>query len=108
MSLRRNWFYVLLALAEKERHGSDIVRDVLDETDDRLRLWPATLYSALDDMVEAGLIEELGEERRPTGVSERRRYFGITSEGRRVLSQEAAQLARMADSARTRLRAETH
>ena len=29
------------------RHGLGIVRDVLEQTDDALHLWPATLYSAL-------------------------------------------------------------
>ena len=102
--LRSNWFHVLVALAEKDRHGSAIAQDVLEQTDGALRLWPATLYRTLDDMVTAGLLEELVGERRPKGESLRRRYYAATPKGRRELAAAAKRLAAYAGVARDRLR----
>jgi DNA-binding PadR family transcriptional regulator len=102
--LKRHWFHILVALAGEDAHGSAIVRDVLDQTDGALRLWPATLYGALDELVAAGWITELTGRKRPAGASERRRYYRLTPAGRRVLSVEAAQLAALAGTARDRLR----
>ena len=96
-------FHILVALADRDLHGSGIARDVLDRTDGALRLWPATLYGTLDDLAADGLIEELSDEERPEGVSERRRYYRITAEGQAVLDREARRLAAMAGTARERL-----
>ena len=50
--MRRHWFFILLSLAERDRHGSGIVRDVLELTGGELRLWPVTLYGSLDELRE--------------------------------------------------------
>lgn len=97
-------FHILVALADRDLHGSGIVRDVLDRTDGRLRLWPATLYGTLESLEEESLIEELAGDERPSGVSERRRYYRITAAGRTALASEARRLAELAGSARERLR----
>lgn len=96
-------FHILVALADRDLHGSGIVRDVLQQTDGSLRLWPATLYGALDDLEGADLITELKGEARPEGVSERRRYYRITAAGRSAVQAEAARLAAMARVAQSRL-----
>ena len=105
--LRRNWFHVLTALAQTQRHGSAIVRDVLEQTDGDLRLWPATLYRTLDDMVTAGLIEEAPDAARPEDASARARYYRATSRGRRELAEAAERMAALAGTARQRLRRAT-
>ncbi len=101
--LRRNWFHVLVALAERDLHGSAIAEDVLERTGGELRLWPATLYRALDELVEAGLAEELRGDDHPTGESQRKRYYRVTTEGRRAVAEEARRLEAMAHEARVRL-----
>ncbi len=101
--LRANWFHVLVALAQEERHGSAIAEDVLERTDGALRLWPATLYRTLDDMVAEGLIEELTGGEHPDGESRRRRYYRVTERGRTELAAEAGRLATFASVARRRL-----
>ena len=101
--LRTNWFHILVALADDDRHGSAIARDVLDQTGGSLRLWPATLYRTLDDMVEHGLIEELTGAAHPEGERGRRRYYRATPHGRSELSAEADRLAAFAGTARRRL-----
>lgn len=101
--LSPNRFHILAALAGRDLHGSGVARDVLDQTDGVLRLWPATLYGALDDLEREGLIEELAGASRPEGASERRRYYRITAEGRCALAREAGRLDRVAGIARERL-----
>jgi DNA-binding PadR family transcriptional regulator len=102
--LRPNWLLVLLALADEDRHGLAIARDVLTQTDGAVRLWPATLYRTLDDMATAGLIVDLGAADHPEGESARRRYYRITSRGRTELSAAADRMVELAALARRRLR----
>ena len=98
--LPAHWFQILLALASEDCHGAAIVRAVLDQTDGRMRLWPVKLYSSLERLVAAGTIAECPA---PATESERRRYYQITTAGRRVLAAEAKGLAHTARLARTRL-----
>lgn len=101
--LRSNWFHVLVALAGEDLHGSAIAEDVLERTDGALRLWPATLYRTLDDMVEENLIEELTGTAHPDGESRRKRYYRITERGRAELSAAVQRLTSFASVARRRL-----
>ena len=74
LPVKPQWFHILLALSEGSRHGSGIVRSVLEQTDGKLRLWPATLYGSLVELAERGWIEELVEPgQRPAGESDRKR-----------------------------------
>jgi DNA-binding PadR family transcriptional regulator len=102
--MRRHWFFILLSLAERERHGSGIMRDVLELTAGDLRLWPASLYGALDELREHGWIRELNAP--PEGAdndSARRRWFRITPAGRRALSAEVVRTESMVRVAQRRL-----
>ena len=96
-------FHILVALADRDLHGSGIVRDVLEQTDDALRLWPATLYGMLDELEGDGLIQELTGDERPEGVSERRRYYRITASGRLALRAETTRLSGLVGVAERRL-----
>lgn len=102
-ALRRNWFHVLVALVEKGLHGAAIARDVLEQTDGDLRLWPATLYRTLDDMVDAGLIAELDEAERPDDASARLRYYRTTPHGRAELHAHLERMESVLGTARRRL-----
>jgi len=101
--LRRNWFHVLVALAKRDAHGSGIARDVKKQTDGALTLWPATLYRTLDDMTTAGLIVELTGAQHPEGQSAKRRYYRVTEDGKRALSEAARQMSDWAGLAERRL-----
>lgn len=101
--LRTNQFHVLLALADEDRHGSAIADDVLEQTEGSLRLWPATLYRTLDELVEGGYIEELTGARHPDGESRRRRYYSATPEGRQALADTARRMSALAGAAQSRL-----
>lgn len=104
LPLKSQWFHILLALSEEPQHGSGIVRSVLQQTNDKLRLWPATLYGSLENLVAFGWIEELtdlGE--RPEGESEKKRFYRITRAGARVLAAEAGRLETLARAALDRV-----
>ena len=91
--MRRHWFFILLSLADQDRHGSGIMRDVLELTNDELKLWPVTLYGSLDELQEQGWIRAL--DKAPAAVADeggRKRWFRITPAGRRALSSEVARL----------------
>ena len=77
-------FHILLALAEEERHGYGIMQDVARQTDGALQLGPGTLYGCLKRMLAAGLVEE---------SDERRRYYRMTTLGKRTVRTEAQRLA---------------
>ena len=101
-SLKHHLFYILLALADGDRHGLAIARDVQSLSDGAVRLWPATLYGSLDDLRGRKWIEELPEH--PEEESERKRYYRLTRGGRAVLTDEAERLGRLARLARSRVR----
>ena len=102
-ALKRHHFYILLALADGDRHGLAIARDVQAQSDGRVRLWPATLYGSLEELRARHWIEEVGD----PGDSERKRRYRLTRQGRVVLADEADRLGKLARVARARVRART-
>ncbi|HUQ82901.1 MAG TPA: PadR family transcriptional regulator [Gemmatimonadaceae bacterium] len=102
--LKANIFHILVALIGDDKHGLAIVRDVLEQTDGAIHLWPATLYGTLEQLADDGLIEELGAiGQHPAGESERRRYYRLTRSGRAAVMAEVKRLERLAAVARGRL-----
>jgi DNA-binding PadR family transcriptional regulator len=95
-------FHILLALADKERHGYHIMREVDERTSGNVKLGPGTLYGSIKRMMADGLIEELEERPAPDLDDERRRYYRLTDFGYRVASAEAQRLEQMVRSARAK------
>jgi DNA-binding PadR family transcriptional regulator len=93
-------FHILVALADRDRHGYSIMQDVAARTDGKVRLSAGTLYSAVRRMLEQGLIEELRESPDPASEDERRRYYALTRLGRVVAAAEARRLTEMLSQAR--------
>lgn len=96
-------FHVLVALTEGERHGYAIMQAVDRSSGGIVHMGPATLYGTLKRLVDQGLAEELAHRPDPDG-DQRRRYYRLTSLGRRVCVAEADRLAGLVDIARTNLR----
>ena len=94
------FFHVLVALADRDRHGYSIMQDVSARTDGKVRLSAGTLYSAVRRMLEQGLIEELRDRPDPSSNDERRRYYRLTRLGRRVAIAEARRVNDMLTQAR--------
>ena len=90
-------FQILLSLAEEDLHGYGIMRQVAEQTGDRMRLGPGTLYSSIQSLLEEKLIEEIDlSEAANAGTKtgdERRRYYRLTSAGRKLARVEADRLA---------------
>jgi DNA-binding PadR family transcriptional regulator len=95
-------FHILLALADADRHGYGIAKEVAARTTDQVRLGPGTLYGTLTRMVEAGFVEERPRQGRAAAGDERRRYYRITTLGRDVARAEARRLAALVDVARAK------
>jgi len=93
-------FHVLVALADGERHGYAIIKDVETRTGGSVRLSAGTLYGLVKRLLADGLIEE--SRRRPPASEddERRRYYRLASFGRRVLVAEVERLERAVELAR--------
>jgi DNA-binding PadR family transcriptional regulator len=90
--LKTQWFHIMLSLAGGEQHGYGIMHEVLDRTTGKVRLWPATLYGSIKRLIEAELIEESDERPAPEQDDARRRYYRLTTLGRRVLDAECERL----------------
>jgi DNA-binding PadR family transcriptional regulator len=91
LPLKPHWFHVLLSLAAGEQHGYAIMQEVLDRTDGKVRLWPATLYGTLKRLMEDKLVEEAAVSS-DAAADPRRRYYRLTRLGREVLDAECARL----------------
>ena len=50
-------FQVLLALADRARHGYGIMQEVEQRTDGRVRLGPGTVYGAIKRLRTQGLLD---------------------------------------------------
>ena len=87
-------FHILLALADRERHGYGIMQEVEARSAGTVWLGPGTLYGAIKRMLAAGLIEESA--RRPASKDDdqrRRCYYRLTGHGRKIAREEAERLA---------------
>src|SRR6476660_2146276 len=93
-------FHILVALADRDRHGYSIMQDVTSRTDGKVRLSAGTLYSAIRRMLEQGLIEELRESPDPSSEDERRRYYRLTQFGRDAALAEARRVNDLLSQAR--------
>jgi len=105
LPLKPNWFHVLLSLANGEQHGYGIMQEVLERTNGKVRLWPATLYGTLERLLDADLIAE--SNRRPAADEDdaRRRYYRLTALGRCVLAAESGRLEDLVRVIRAKRRA---
>src|SRR5712691_8382330 len=93
-------FHILIALADRDRHGYSIMQDVAARTGGKVQLSAGTLYSSIRRMLDQGLIEELTKSPDPSSSDERRRYYRLTRFGRRVAAAEVERLNALVRQAR--------
>jgi DNA-binding PadR family transcriptional regulator len=93
-------FHILIALADRDRHGYSVMQDVAARTGGKIRLSAGTLYSSIRRMLEQGLIEELRDSPDPSSTDERRRYYRLTRFGRRVAAAEVERMNALVQQAR--------
>ena len=95
-------FNILLALADGEKHGYSIMLEVEANTKGQVLMGPGTLYGSIKRMLQANLIEESDERPDPALDKQQRRYYRLTSLGRRTLHMEAERMASQVSLARAK------
>jgi DNA-binding PadR family transcriptional regulator len=76
-------FCILLALSLKERHGYEIIKQVEEDSNNKIHLGPGALYTSIKQLRKKGLIDEV---KKPDDTS--RRYYKLTGAGMKVLEDE--------------------
>jgi DNA-binding PadR family transcriptional regulator len=100
LPLPQAMFHILVALAEKDRHGYAIMQDVAARTGGKLKLSPGTLYGSIKKMLADGMIQEIEPRLGAVSDDERRRYYRLTKFGRQVAAAEAERISAMLSHAR--------
>ena len=88
-TLTEQMFYTLLCLKE-ECYGLDILDKIPAMTNQRVNVGSGTLYTLLEQFLEAGMIKE-------TKVEGRRRSYILTKLGKAMLDKEALRIKAQLD-----------
>ncbi len=88
-------YHVLLALADEDRHGYGIIKEVEERTNGQMELETGTLYAAMKRMRDDQLIEVVPQSKRPAGEDSRRRTYRLTPFGKKVLKAESRRLVHL-------------
>lgn len=94
--------HTLVALADGDKHGYAILKEIARRTDGDVRLSAGTLYALVRRATADGLIVESGERPDAALDDERRRYYRLTALGRRVAAAEIARLESIVEMARVK------
>lgn len=76
-------FSILLALSLRERHGYEIIKQIADDSNGKIKLSPGALYTSIKQLNDQGLVTEV-----PSDEDPRRRYYRLTDAGKRALGTE--------------------
>jgi DNA-binding PadR family transcriptional regulator len=101
LPLRPTAFHILVSVAEQERHGYAIIKEIERRTDGEVVILAGALYRFLKRMLEDGLIEEVTDASVEDPGDARRRYYAVTDFGRAVASAEMERLERLLRDARS-------
>ena len=96
-------FHILITLAAGNRHGYAIMKEVAATTAGQVQLNPGTLYTTIKRLLDEELIRETTTPSNEDSSDQRRRYYGITLQGRRVARAELVRLRGVVRHAATRL-----
>jgi len=92
-------FHVLLALGDGPSHGYAIGKAIEEQSEGRLDPTTGALYQALKRLSDDGLVTAVDG---PKDTDPRRRYFALTTQGRKAAASEAARLDALVRTARKR------
>jgi DNA-binding PadR family transcriptional regulator len=95
-------FNVLLTLADGDKHGYAILKEVEEQTDGEVQLSTGTLYGIIKRLLAEGLICELRTRPAAEVDDQRRRYYRLTEEGRHLAVAEAERLEKLLARARSK------
>ena len=92
-------FQILLALADGERHGYGIMKEIDRRTKGRMTPATGPLYLAAQRLMDNGLIAESEKRPEPELDDQRRKYYKLTEFGRQVAAAEVERMAHLLDVA---------
>jgi DNA-binding PadR family transcriptional regulator len=92
-------FYILFALAEGEKHGYAIMKEVETVSSGQFIMGPGTLYTTIQRLLELGLIEETSTS---SDSERRRRRYRLSRTGRQVFEAELSRMESLVRSAQRR------
>lgn len=93
-------FQVLLALADGDKHGYAILKEVEERTGEQVRLSTGTLYALIKRLLVEGAIQECRNRPPVEEDDQRRRYYRLTPLGRQMATQEAERMEQLIADAR--------
>jgi len=95
-------FHVLLTLADGDKHGYAILKEVAGQTGGEVQLSTGTLYGIIKRLLAEGLIVEV--RRRPAieNDDQRRRYYRLTDAGREIAVAETVRMEKLVERARAK------
>lgn len=107
LPLREPTFFILLSLANGDKHGYAILKDVERLSSKRVQLSTSTLYEALARLLDQGLVARTTAVKDADGgvshPGRPRKIYQLTDSGRRVLNAELARLQKLVDTAQQQL-----
>jgi DNA-binding PadR family transcriptional regulator len=95
-------FQVLLSLADGDKHGYAILKEVAEQARSEVALSAGTLYGIIKRLLAEGMIEECRPRPAPDHDDARRRYYRLTGWGRQVASAEAERMEELIAVARVK------
>jgi DNA-binding PadR family transcriptional regulator len=95
-------FHVLLALADGEKHGYVISKEIARRTNNEVKLSTGTLYGIIKRLLDDAMIEESAERPDFSLDDQRRRYYRLTKLGKAVAEAEAERMERVLALARSK------
>jgi DNA-binding PadR family transcriptional regulator len=95
-------FHVLLALADGEKHGYVISKEIARRTNNEVKLGTGTLYGIIKRLLDDAMIEESAERPDFSLDDQRRRYYRLTKLGKAVAEAEAERMERVLALARSK------
>lgn len=94
--------HILMALADSDKHGYAIMKQVQEDSEGKVTMGPGTLYGSIKRMLEAGLVAESEKKIDPALDDERRIYYKITGLGQQALQDEIKRYKRVVTLTRRR------
>lgn len=88
-------FHILFALADGEKHGYALRKEVEKVTEGAVVIHIGSLYNQIRRLLKSGLITE-SNKRPPVDVDDsRRRYYRLTDKGKKALLEEADRVRKL-------------
>jgi len=94
--------HVLISLADGDKHGYAIIKEVASRTGGKMILSPGTLYPLIRRLLDTALIEESEQRPDPALDDERRRYYAVTRRGRQAAAAEMNRMQEVIEMGRAK------